>query len=478
MLPLLFPRRPRSLDPRSRERGFTMALVAVAMVAMIGMAALSIDLGTLYQAKAEAQRAADAAALSAARVISFSGITGDPTNASGSWPAICGGVASPATLIAVNTAQQNLIAGAAAGIVNVYYGTNAGPAVNTNCSSVATDFGVNPIVTVTVQRANLPIFFAKVFSLFPGVNYSGTGVSASATAEAFNPSDSGKGAPVAVPVQPRCVKPWIIPNQDPDNPNGGGVARPFVNLGNGGIVNAGILQLSGGVIGETFNLQADCVLGATTSCTLLPGHNPPTSTTTVPQYADYIPALVSGTPAAVPSCSTTNTFQKAIGGCDQNTVYTCGVPSTTAGATQADLTENPNGGTGDTSTATQCLINQTVGQDSLMGSPPPPPLFPFRIVAGAGNPLIAAGASSGEVITVSNSMVTIPIADFSGPALAGTQPAVSIVGFLQVFVNYVDTGTGNVNVTVINVSGCGNGATGNPVYGTSPVPVRLITPPS
>ena len=37
-------------------------------------------IGTLYQAKAEAQRAADAAALTAARMISISGMTGDPTN--------------------------------------------------------------------------------------------------------------------------------------------------------------------------------------------------------------------------------------------------------------------------------------------------------------------------------------------------------------------------------------------------------------
>ena len=56
-----------------------MALVTVALVTIIALAALSIDIGTLYQAKAEAQRAADAAALTAARMISISGITGDPT---------------------------------------------------------------------------------------------------------------------------------------------------------------------------------------------------------------------------------------------------------------------------------------------------------------------------------------------------------------------------------------------------------------
>jgi hypothetical protein len=40
-------------------------------------------------------------------------------------------------------------------------------------------------------------------------------------------------------------------------------------------------------------------------------------------------------------------------------------------------------------------------------------------------------------------------------------------------------GYGNRLVTVLNVSGCGNGtnATGRPIHGSSPVPIRLITPP-
>src|SRR5713226_8226666 len=86
LLPLI--QRPqRSAARRSRERGVTMALVALAMVGIIAMAALSIDVGTLYQASAEAQRSADASALAGARVLSLSGMTGDPTNSSGQWSA-------------------------------------------------------------------------------------------------------------------------------------------------------------------------------------------------------------------------------------------------------------------------------------------------------------------------------------------------------------------------------------------------------
>src|SRR5262245_46304157 len=48
------------------EQGATLVLYTIAMVAMMGMAALAIDLGMLRKAKAEAQRAADAAALAGA----------------------------------------------------------------------------------------------------------------------------------------------------------------------------------------------------------------------------------------------------------------------------------------------------------------------------------------------------------------------------------------------------------------------------
>jgi Flp pilus assembly protein TadG len=489
MLPPLIRRTRSRADFRSRQHGFTMALVTVALVAIIGMAALSIDIGTLYQAKAEAQRAADAGALAAARVISISGITGDPKNANGSWASICDGATSPASLTATTVAQQNLIAGVAvpSGSVKVMYGVGGTVPATTDCSTLAPAFAVNPVVSVNVQRPSLPIFFARVFSLIPGSNYNGASVSATATAEVFNPSDSGKGAAVAVPVQPRCVKPWIVANQDPGNSLP--AAKRFIARNSGKIVNEGISPLGGGVIGEPFFINADCVPGAT-DCEPANSNlqsNPPiwNSAATPRPFLEYIPALVLGTPSAVPktsACSVTGYtatgYQAAIAGCDQTTVYTCGTPSSSGSATLSDLTLNPGGVTGDSSIATQCLINYP-NQDSLAGGTPP--TFPFQILAGPGSPLLQATppVSAGDIVTTSNSIVTIPVADFTGVTLSGTQPAVSIVGFLQVFINSVDTTTtGNISVTVLNVSGCGEAATGPPVYGTSPVPVRLITPPS
>lgn len=452
-----------------------MALVAGAFVAIIAMAALSIDVGTLYQAKAEAQRAADAAALAGARTISISGITGDPTSGAtdGSWGDICGSDTSPASLAAKNAAQQNLISGVVVPTINVYYGAGSTPATNVDCRNAGANFGVNPVVTVTVQSANLPVFFARIFSLF-GSNFSATTVGAKASAEVYNPSQSGPLASGMIPVQPRCVKPLIVANRDPAN---GG---PMVDAA-GAISTAGIYQINGGLVGETFTIRADCEPTAT-NCNpgASPGgnmiDNPPIAPTMT--QLDYIPAYVNTNSSAVTACSSANVFQQAIGGCDQTTVYACGVSL----ATEADMTINPGsgtGGSGDTATAAQCLIHQSTGQDSLAGGTTPS--FPFQIQAGAGNPLVTAGlVNTNDIITSSSSVVTLPIGYFNnttGLVVGQNLPFVTIAGFLQVFVQSVDTITGNITVTVLNVAGCGNAATNPPVFGTSPVPVRLITSP-
>jgi len=445
-----------------------MALVAVAMVSILAMAALSIDIGTMYEAKAEAQRSADAAALTAARMISISGITGDPSNGSSSWQLICAGATSPATAAAIKVAQQNFIGGVSVptGSVTVTYGAGKAGGANPDCSGLGADFGVNPTVTVTVQRTNLPIFFGRVFSLIPLAHVTSPSVSATASAEAFNPSNSGSVAGAMIPVNPRCVKPWIIPNLDPD---GGGT---FVNPLDGSITKQGVSQLGSGVIGESFTLTADCKQGAA-DCEIGTGNilnNPPTSTLGT---IYYVPAYVQTAAGAVPSCATSGVFQQAIGGCDQSTVYACGSP----GGAQADLLfakpVTPIGG-GDTFTAVQCLTGSSTGGEDTIN----PATFPFQIQAGLANPLVQKGVVfNNDIITTSNSIVTMPIYD--GTALtAVSEPPVTIVGFLQAFINVPPVATdGSMNVIVLNVVGCSNTAANPPVAGTSPVPVRLITPP-
>jgi len=475
-----------------------MALVAVAIVGIIAMAGLSIDIGTLYQASAEAQRAADAGALAAARTISISGLTGDPTNGAtdGIWADVCGGTGSPANLAAIAAAQQNTVGGTAvptASITINYSAGSAGGAGATSCSGAGPGFGVNPEVTVQLTQAGLPTYFSRIWGR------TGSSVSATATAEAFNPSNSSaysSGGNV-IPVQPRCVKPWIVANKDPGNPKGcspsGPACNTFVTLPGGSITTAGILINNGGVgaVGESFNLVADC--GSSGACnygTVPPAPyfvNPPqangANATALQPNLQYLPGLVQAPAVAVPSCVTQGPpyYQAAIAGCDQSTVYQCGVQASTANPPNyADLTENPNGVGGDTATAAACLIHEVAGAgaDSLNVS-----VYPYQIDAGGNNPLVGGTVGTNSVITSSNSIVTLPIYDDTQPlAINGSgQAPVTIVGFLQVFIQNVSTGDGSLAVTVMNVAGCGNtvpAGTTAYVTGTSPVPVRLITPPA
>ena len=182
--------------------------------------------------------------------------------------------------------------------------------------------------------------------------------------------------------------------------------------------------------------------------------NPPSYNQQGANTLDYLPAFVQGTAIAVPSCANGSAYQEDIAGCDQSTVYACGI---VGGGAQVDLSFNPGNPSGDTSTATQCLIHQQGGQDVLDTS-----VFPFQIKAGAGNPMVTSGGiTSGSSISSGSSIVTVPIYDDTQvPVQFPTnvnQAPVTIVGFLQVFINGVDT-NGNPNVTVINVAGCSNTA--------------------
>src|SRR5437879_3639167 len=141
MKPPILRRSPQFPPQHRNERGVTMVLIALAIVAIMAMAALSIDVVTLYLADAEAQRSADAAALSAARVLSITSITGDPQNNGNRWTQAC----TLATQVAKAVAQQNTVGGASS-TVTVSYPNNSDTAT---CGGTNANFGVNPLVTVS-----------------------------------------------------------------------------------------------------------------------------------------------------------------------------------------------------------------------------------------------------------------------------------------------------------------------------------------
>src|SRR5712692_3222384 len=136
---------PRLISPsHHREQGQTIVLVALALVTLLAMAALAIDVVTLYVARSEMQRAADAAALAGAKAFVDSGVTTDPTNTN--LQTLAQDMAN-ATINSI--VLQNKIAGVAPVLA-------AAPTFNFS------NLG-DPQVTVTLQRTDLPTFFARIW---------------------------------------------------------------------------------------------------------------------------------------------------------------------------------------------------------------------------------------------------------------------------------------------------------------------------
>jgi len=448
---------------RNGERGITMVIVAIAMVAMLAMVVLAIDVITLYAARSEAQRAADSAALAATKMLVDAGVTGDPGNS---------GLQTTAQTFATKVAQD-----VATQIAIAARQVQASDVTVSFPNSGAASFGINPTVAVTVTRPNLPTFFSRIWSR------AALSVSATATAEAFNPSNaSSLPGGAFIPVIARGVKPFLLPNCDPGltGASCAGTATTFFNAATGALTRPG--QAPAGVIGEVFTLQSDC--GAGPGC--IPG---------VPVAGQYYPAALPGTPTACPgSCGGGTNFEENIE-CFNPTPLSCAttVSGSTVNTLSPDFTVYPDGGGGPAQSGTQCLIHEQPGngQDALQGNNNPAPpgtglTYPLQIQIGDNHPLMGTPTlSAGDYVTTSDSIVTVPIYDDTTatgpPAGAPNAGGVQIVGFLQLFINRTWPGgggpkAGSFTATVLNVAGCGNAASGTPVFtgSTSAVPVRLI----
>ena len=197
-------------------------LVAVFLLFVVGaMAALSIDVVTLYTARSEAQLAADAGALAGARVFANSGVTSDASRRS------TRNARTLATTIATQVASQNLVGGR-----TLNPATGAGE-IAVSFNETDTGFDTNPHVTVKTQRADLPTFFARIWGRTVNT------VGASATAEAYNPSGANALGETAVPVAPLCVKPWLLPNIDPTGASTNTIFNPDGSITAPGLVGKG-----------------------------------------------------------------------------------------------------------------------------------------------------------------------------------------------------------------------------------------------
>jgi hypothetical protein len=456
------------------ERGQTILLVAVSIVSLLAMAALAIDVVSLYVASTEIQRSADAAALAGAKAIADSGYTtlqpGD-TNL-GAAQLLAQSMATQAILAIVQAATPvNQVAG--------------GSPVQVGGSPVFTWLpNNNPHVTVTLQLTNLPTFFARVWGSKSAI------ATASATAEAYNPSNLQN----FTPIQTTCVKPWLVGNTDPDN---GGAQ--FVTPATGQVETPPATPL----IGEQFYLSSDCGNDKNNDCFSLTVVPPQNRSFNGKNVLYFVPAQVATNPGDICPSSTASPCgggnppaEKSAIECCNISPYTCGGNVSNANWTQTLDPAYPGDATSDLATGTECLTHASgegptlTGQDTLDWNTAPFPSGPPKITAGS-------GPQVGKFVSTSSSIVTVPILD-NTTFVNGPPYAVTVVGFLQAFVNEVDDlnpgdccGVGHhsdVLITVMNVIGCSNhetsGAPGNgnpPVTGgngASPIPVRLITPPS
>jgi len=412
---------------RKNERGQTIALVAASLVALLGMAALSIDVVTLYVARGEAQRAADAAALGGARMFATTSFATSPSSFTASE--ICAsagpGSSSAVNVVAEKTAAENSVSNQPAAVSNI------------SCDLTQDR---NPRVTVTVKRDNLATFFSRMWSR------ANTSVSATATAEAYNASGEN------VAVEMTGVKPWLLPNC-----RSAGCATHYID--GSGMVEGGI--------GTTIRLDRINTAGAPA----IPSPGPLPAL--VDFYALNFISTARACPAGIsPSCNLgVNDYEDDVS-CSNRTPVSCG-PTTAVSVRTV-------GGYG-TREGTRCLIHAfddalAKGQDIF-----PPGGPPFTVQGGNNNPISSVRGTTNP-LSHSDSIVTVPLyAGTSSLCIAAnncTLP-ISIVGFLQLGITHTIPGAGAgtpaVEAKVLDAVGCKPGATGGvSASGSSPVAVRLI----
>lgn len=417
----------RTRDAQAGERGATLVTIAIALTFILGMAGLAIDLVALYVGRSEAQRSADAAALAGATTFVTSGFTSG---------AVTQAVAQTlATNGAIAVGNQNLVGGQNPNIAS---------------SDVTFDFSKpgDPQVTVVVQRTAargnpMPTFFVKIFGITTA------DVSATATAEAYNPSGQTGGPTFCA----SCLKPFLVPNCDPVHTTPASSICPgmgvFINPDRT-IANPG--RSPSGIIGEVWMLH---------------------SAAGPSQWYSI----------AIDSDQSKSAFRDNIAGCNP-TQRACGdTLQTLDGKAVGPADQGING-----------LINASgdgpnQGQDTITLNTATSPV-PFTITAGANNPNPAVVA--GQEILQSSSIVTIPIYDGSNLPPGGT--TVTVVGYMTMFIQWViHNGTDDeITATIMNViecgagggGTCGGGGGGSGTSGTisgggaSTIPVRLIRPGS
>jgi Flp pilus assembly protein TadG len=174
---------------RSQEAGAVLIHVAVAMLALVGLAAFAVDNGLLYVGRRQAQNAADAAALAGATAWAFDEADHHPTPDSNGYVVQSINQISGKFQIADQPTHTTTHAFGtvpdATGVCPPYLSLPNG----TDCVRV------NVYQNGENGSTRMPVFFSSIF----GIANQGTKATATAVAAQANASN--------------CLKPWLIPDK-------------------------------------------------------------------------------------------------------------------------------------------------------------------------------------------------------------------------------------------------------------------------
>ncbi len=432
--------RPVGHPDHRAERGATLYVVAAGLLAFLGLAGLAIDLVALYVGRSEAQRAADAAALAGAQTFVSTSYTS-------------GGTPQAALCPTSPTSPPTGLTGAAAAEAGES-NTVGGQTLTASQITVTCDFSHNvvgsvsedPLVTSSVTTS-LPTYFMKIFGINSRV------VSATATAEAFNPAGAGASSPTFCL---SCLKPFLVQNCDPNhstpaslsiNCKGEGV---FITSSQT-IANPGVYP--NGVVGEPWELHSEQVA------------------------SHYYEITFDSTPPGCTGGQSATVWETNVEQCSA-TPFTCGsqlcaLDGKKVGPNNYAISDLITYGTAASHSCKPCNSVDTI---TIQAGKNPP----YVITAGAGNPFAAAGLT----ITQSAALITVPM--FDGDNISPGPAAVTIVGYIQLFVQDINH-QGNedlIDTVILNVTQCGNtqgtscSASGVATAGgASFVPIRLVQHP-
>ena len=454
------------------DKGVTLLIVAASLVVILGMCALGIDLVAGYLARVQCQRAADAAALAGARAFVASACTSTGGCVAG------GPQETPATRNAISAAAQNPVMGLA-------------PTASTISIAFSYPDPSEPVYRDSTHTDPLPTTFAKIF----GIN--SMNVSASATAEAYN-GQIGAG----------CVKPFLVPNCDPNFPVNANdypdMANTYCHCGGGGVT------------------QGDCPSGYTYSATtpyvmsyyVYPIGSSQQGHLVHPGDCNWDGARCTngdiGAPwvlhnnlnATVPSQWYTIAFTTQSGEAYSTYISQCAPEWVACGTTLDTLNGKKvgptNKGIEDLIHANGQGLNQ--GQDYMCSPSYDWPIGsgnycssstststgqtypPFPIYGGANNTIGYVNTQFDMTMATSDSDVSVVLYD--GQPLSSGGGSVVVQGYMSLFIQYVDhqNVTDNVYAVVTQIGACGGGTSGPSTSttatsnGGSFIPIRLIRP--